>query len=110
MLKRAAEVGRHAAKIEASLAAHGQVIEDRIHHLGDDTGRLIVQAYEMNGADSAADVVMTYLESFNAIRAENGIDLLSPADAIHNLQWCINSSKVDRAAQEKIRAAFNKRW
>lgn len=105
----AAHVGRHAASIEQGLFEHGQKKSDDIHHLGDDTGRLVTRAYSAGGAAGAADVIDSYLAAFNRVRSENGRAELSAHDAIDNLQWAIVDDGITRTEQYEVRAEFARR-
>ncbi|PWJ22999.1 hypothetical protein ATK17_3956 [Branchiibius hedensis] len=109
LLARAKEIGAYAAELELGIAKSGSKPDDLIHHLGDDTGRVITDAYRLAGAGLAAEVVDAYLVSFNAARARAGWAPLSREDAIHNLQWAILPQGITAEEQQEVRAAFSAR-
>lgn len=111
VLERAAEVGAYAQKLESGIAAGGTTPpDDALHHLGDDTGRLISEAFELGGAGGGADVIDEYLQSLNDERTKRGIGKLSPKLAVKNLQWAIvTPEQMSVEQREDIRDEFTRR-
>ncbi len=99
-------VGRHAADLEDLPPGTENPPDDKIHHLGDDTGDLITSAYRLGGAADAADVVDTYLSAFNRFRVSRRITRLTPAYAIANLSWAIRPGGISAREQDAVRDAF----
>lgn len=107
LLTDAKKTGAWAAKLETAVKNRGT--DDHLHHLGDDTGDLITQAYRSHGADAAAEVIEVYLASFNSGRAKASVRPVSPAEAIANLGWAIKPQGITSDEQSEVRSAFNER-
>ena len=107
-LDQANKIGTYAADLEAG-ADQARGTQDEIHHLGDDTGDLITEVYREHGAVAAVDVIDAYLDAFNARRAADGIQPVSPAHAIKNLAWAIKPTGITADEQQQVRDAFARR-
>lgn len=102
LIDRAKEIGIYAAKLEIGLPAG--TVDDTLHHMGDDTGRVITDAYRLAGAELAAKIIDTYLDSLNETRVNAGGVALDPHQAIRHLQWATNA--LTQPEQEEVRTAF----
>ncbi len=112
ILDRAAEVGRYAEDLEKGISAGGRTSrpDDALHHLGDDTGRLISEGRSVGGVSGGADVIDAYLQAFNEARTKNGMRQLPPRMAVKNLQWAIVTPEQMTVEQrEEIREEFTRR-
>ncbi|MCU4295799.1 hypothetical protein D3I60_01665 [Brevibacterium permense] len=112
ILDRAAEVGRYAENLENAIGAGGRTPrpDDALHHLGDDTGRLISEGLSVGGISGGADVIDAYLQAFNEARTKNGMRQLTPRLAVKNLQWAIVTPEQMTVEQrEEIRKEFTRR-
>lgn len=108
VVSRAMTVGNYAADLELVDKDRGE--KDNIHHLGDDTGDLITEAYRQHGgAVAGADVIDAYLDAFNARRQKDGVRKVTPAEAIAHLSWAIKPNGITRSEQEQVAAEFKRR-
>lgn len=103
-----AVIGRFAAELEEGMR-FGQPVNDRLHHLGDDTGAALTRAFRAGGAAAAADVIDAYLEAFNEFRKSHGHEPLSPTNAIKNLAWAITPKGITELEQAAVRDEFLRR-
>lgn len=110
LLVEATHVGSWMADLETAFKPKERGTHDEIHHLGDDTGDLVTQAYRHHGAETAASVIEAYLVAFNARRRQDGIRPLTPPEAIANIAWAIRSGGITRAEQAEVRDAFMQRY
>lgn len=69
----AEKVGRYAAKLTGGSDDNAASTIGDAHHPGDDTGRLVLDAYRNHGAQAMKAVVQAYQEGYNAQAAELGI-------------------------------------
>lgn len=110
LTQRAAEIGKFASENEIGLRkTGGSHFSDDLHHLGDDTGRLIVEAFKSGGVTRAADVVDAYLKEYNEVRAAHGLPSLSAKNAIKNVQWACAPSSLSNTDLDSLRNEFNRR-
>lgn len=107
LIGKASKVGAWAAQLESVDENRGA--NDQIHHLGDDTGDLITQAYREFGADAAAQVIEAYLASFNSARSKAGVRRITDEEAIAHLEWAIRPQGISEEEQRQVRFAFNNR-
>lgn len=113
ILNRAADVGRYAESLEQGISASGRTPhpDDALHHLGDDTGRLISEGLNVGGISGGADVINAYLQAFNRARTKHGMRQLLPRLAVKNLQWAIITPEQMTVDQrEEIREDFTRRY
>lgn len=103
LLTRASKVGTYAASLEVD---HQRGTKDQIHHVGDDTGRIVTEAYREFGAEAAAQVVDEYLAAFNVARNDASIREVTPNEAIKNLSWAIPSNTLTETQIAEITAVF----
>lgn len=89
----------------ANPAAHITVIADENHHVGDDTGRLMCDAYAEGGAAAAVDVLLAYLDAYNAQRHMNGMPLIAAETIRDTLGWAA-SVRANRAQIDEMREEF----
>lgn len=100
-IARANSVGAAAAADEADIS-----MNDNEHHIGDDTGRLISEAYRTAGAVAAAAILATYVDANNAWRAAHQLRELTAQNAVANLSLAISPDGITAAEQAEVRAAF----
>ncbi len=106
LVSRAAKVGTYAADLEAVGTKRGSA--GHLHHVGDDTGAIVTEAYRQHGAAAAADVLDAYLDAFNARRQKDGIRQLTPAEAIAHLGWAILPQGITQEEQQQVAAEFSR--
>lgn len=75
LIVRAEKVGRYAADLAHQLNKSVLVSPDsNAHHLGDDAGRLVLEAYRTYGAEEMKSVVRGYQVGYNARARELGTE------------------------------------
>ena len=114
IITEATATGTHAANLEDLGRSTGRTdTRDDIHHLGDDTGKLITEAYRLGdtatGPRLAANVIDAYLIAFNERRATSSIAPLTPQHAIANLSWAIVPTGITENEQAEVTADFSRR-
>lgn len=97
LINRAANIGRYAANNEHVTGA--ATISSAAHHPGDDTGRLVLEAYRRFGASAVREVVEAYQGGFNNQAAENGDPVISRIQIKNGI-----GSALPGASDEEIRA------
>lgn len=86
---------------------NGEQPNDTVHHLGDDTGKLLTKTYRSpGGVGAAADVLDGYLDGFNQVRRKNGLPELTAAAAVKNSGWAFPSAGLNDKEQQEVRDAF----
>lgn len=101
LIARANSVGAAAAADDADSS-----MNDTGHHIGDDTGRLISEAYRTAGATGAAAILDTYVDANNTWRAAHQLRELTAQNAVANLSLAISPDGITAAEQAEVRAAF----
>ncbi|MBC9958368.1 hypothetical protein [Yimella sp. cx-51] len=109
LISEAKEIGALAANGEIVTTKPGQSVDDNIHHVGDDTGELITDAYRLGGAELAADVLDAYFAEFNRVRSTKGWTELSPTSAVKHLRWAIKSDGITPDEQKAVQDTFTAR-
>lgn len=111
LIAQATKVGAYAAELERGLEKPGSPRgkDDHLHHAGDDTGRLVTEAYRAHGADAAAQVIEAYLAEFNRQRARDGVPALSAKQVIAHLPWAIMPTGITSDQQAEVCKAFERR-
>lgn len=99
LIDRAANVGRYAA----GLAGDTDLIGDA-HHPGDDTGRLVLEAYREYGAEAVRSVVAAYQFAYNEHAKEHGGQLIEQIHIKNGIGWSL--AGATDAELEEIPAAL----
>lgn len=89
----------------ANPAARLTPTPDDQHHLGDPIGRLMCDAYDEGGAPAAVDVILAYLDAYNAQRRMNGMPLIT-AETIRDTLGLAASVRANRAQIDEMREEF----
>lgn len=108
-LDQGSDRGKAAAAMERDGRKYGHLYDDNIHHIGDDTGKVVTRAYRELGAEAAADVIDRYRDALNAGRRADGIAELSPEHTIKNLGFAFPGPGLTTAEQDDVSAAFRQR-
>lgn len=102
------KLGKYAESLEYGTHPDGAV-NDQIHHIGDDTGKLLAEAYHTDGLPAAVDVLVGYFDEYNANRAAHGTPELTAERASANLGWALPSDSLTPEQIEEIRQGFRQR-
>jgi hypothetical protein len=97
LISRANSVGATAAADDADTS-----MNDTGHHMGDDTGRLISEAYRTAGATGAAAILNAYVDANNAWRAAHQLRELTAQNAVANLSLAISPDGITAAEQAEV--------
>lgn len=81
------------------------VIPDRNHHVGDDTGRLMCDAYDQGGASAAVDVLVAYFNAYNDERLAVGYAPIADHTIRDTLGWAA-SIRANRGQIDDMREEF----
>lgn len=101
------KLGKYAESLEEGTNS-AEPVNDRIHHIGDDTGDLITRAYRTDGLSAATEVLTGYFDEFNANRTAHNRAALSPEHAAGNLVWAFKPQGLNVGEQEEVSRAFRK--
>lgn len=110
IIEEATKTGTYAGQLDRAGRAKGHNLDDKIHHPGDDTGKHVLRAYKLGGAEAASEVFAAYLHAFNAVRAADLQKPLTQQLAIANLQWAIPPEKITADELADIRSEYAKRY
>lgn len=104
---KAREIGRTWGAVDAREMREGRkrAGEDELHHPGDDTGRLMWEAYEADGASAAVDVLDAYVTAYNHQRELAGQPAIPHETIRDNFVWAV-SMRDDRDAQRAMRDEY----
>lgn len=112
LIDAATEIGTSIGDADADAHAKGfQKIDaesDDLHHPGDDTGRLMCDAYDAVGAEGAADVLDAYLTAYNQRRRAHGLPTIAAETLTTNLGWAA-SIRATPEQIEDMRTAWKQR-
>lgn len=93
------------ARFVAQIGRYRQ-INDQIHHIGDDMGDLITEAYRTVGVSAAVDALVGYFGEFNANRAAHGTPEFTSADATAQLPWAFKPNTLKKNKIDQVRKGF----
>lgn len=82
---------------------------DNAFHMGDDTGRLIIEAWEADGANAAADVIEGFWEGLNEVRRKKGNGPISAQDVAKNIGFIFAGDTPTEEEQQEILDEFWRR-
>lgn len=93
LIVRAEKVGSHAAEAAHSIYS-GLPVQpgSNAHHPGDDTGRLVLDAYRNHGAEEMKAVVKGYQAGYNAKAAELGDTAVRWIQIKNGIGWALNGA------------------
>lgn len=84
------------------------VTPDSQHHVGDEVGKLMNDAYDEGGAPAAVDVLLAYLDAYNAQRRINGLPLIAP-ETVRDTLGLATSGRAERPQIDEMRDEFTTR-
>lgn len=87
LLISANKVGRYAAGLTKGTGEPATV--GAAHHPGDDTGRLVLDAYRNHGVQAMKAVVHAYQDGYNARAAETGIAAVEWEQIKNGILWAL---------------------
>lgn len=97
LIVRAQEVGQYAADLaHASEGAPASTVGDA-HHPGDDTGRLVLEAYRTYGAEEMLAVVRGYQGGYNARAADFGDYVVRWPEIANGIEWALPGATDEEA-------------
>lgn len=90
LIVRAEQVGRYAADLAHELHQGVCITPNgNAHHPGDDTGRLVLEAYRDHGAEEMKSVVRGYQTGYNARAQELGTDHVRWIQITNGIHWAL---------------------
>lgn len=90
LIVRAEKVGRYAADLAHELHQGAAVLAGgNAHHPGDDTGRLILEAYRTHGTEEMKSVVRGYQAGYNTRAQELGTDHVRWVQIKNGIGWAL---------------------
>lgn len=100
LIVRAEKVGRYAADLAHELHKGAAVIAvGNAHHPGDDTGRLVLEAYRNHGAEEMKSVIKGYQAGYNARAQELGDDHVRWVQIKNGIGWALpGATETEQAA------------
>lgn len=106
----AADIGhkigaKDAAELQRDHQNPTAVMPDKIHHVGDDTGRLMCDAYDQGGAPAAVDVLLAYFNAYNSERLKVGFPPIADHTIRDTLGWAA-SVRATRPQIDEMRNEF----
>lgn len=105
LIVRAEKVGRYAADLAHELREGVAVSPgSNTHHPGDETGRLVLDAYRNHGVEEMKSVVKGYQAGYNSRAQELGVDHVRWVQIQNGIGWALPGAT--EAEQEAIPAAL----
>ncbi|MCG2622992.1 hypothetical protein LVY72_13905 [Arthrobacter sp. I2-34] len=96
----AEETGRHAAEMAAQDLRGGTVVVagTSIHNPGEDTGRLVLDAYRSHGTEAVNSAVRAYRDGYNARARQLGADTVDWEQIRNGIGWALDGATDDERA------------
>jgi hypothetical protein len=95
LIVRAQQAGRQAADLDHGANDQPASGAGEAHHPGDDTGRLVLQAYRSFGAEEMKAVVRGYQAGYNARAAELGNLSVGWIEIRNGMRWALPGATGD---------------
>ena len=98
-ISKAQGIGRYAAE-QAQASSKGAAVNagTNSHHPGDDTGKLVLDAFRTEGAEGMKAVVKGYQEGYNARAAELGTESVSWDQIKNGIGWALPGATDEEEA------------
>ncbi|MGO1230549.1 hypothetical protein [Glutamicibacter arilaitensis] len=104
LIVRAEKVGRYAADL-AHDGSQAFPPTDKAHHPGDDTGRLVLEAFRNYGIEEMNSVIVGYQRGYNARAQELGDSAVRWVQIRNGIGWALPGAT--EAEEEAIKAGMD---